>query len=364
MTLPELLAMAKERGEIPESALDQAARFLAARENEEALPWYLHAVIAVGAWLAAGFFIAFFFALLGRQLMSSDEPMMITGLLVIAAAAGVRRLTRAAFPAQVCLAFSVAGHALLLFGIWHKTNRSGPVVLAALGLAIVLYPLYRDALHRFLSSLTALVSAICWLDYRLSRTHPLVNPDFAPHDFTFEWLLYAALILNLAAIALIFLRVKTPLALAPLGDALLVSLVVLVAPFGVDWFQRYGIGANAWAITAILGVALLGLCFWAGNWRTEKHRVAEAACAAGIILLAGVTNSAILVAIGLLVLGYALQERPALFLGTVLLPVFLTLYYYDLDQTLDRKAVILAGSGVILLAVRFGLGRLWKGAPA
>ena len=52
------------------------------------------------------------------------------------------------------------------------------------------------------------------------------------------------------------------------------------------------------------------------------------------------------------VLGYAKHEKLLLLMGIFLMPMFLLLYYYNLDISLMTKSGILIGSGLILLAGR------------
>ena len=58
-------------------------------------------------------------------------------------------------------------------------------------------------------------------------------------------------------------------------------------------------------------------------------------------------------AIGLLALGYNYDDRILSGLAYLFLPVFLIMYYYALNVDLVYKSWILAGSGLILLAVRW-----------
>ena len=77
----------------------------------------------------------------------------------------------------------------------------------------------------------------------------------------------------------------------------------------------------------------------------------------GALLLGLIAAPGILLAIMLMVLGYARHERLLLATGVVLIPVFLFLYYYQLDLSLLQKSAALAGSGALLLAGRFYLRR-------
>jgi len=77
------------------------------------------------------------------------------------------------------------------------------------------------------------------------------------------------------------------------------------------------------------------------------------------ILLGVFTTPGILVAIGLLTLGYAIGDRILIGLSYVFGPLFLFYYYYSLTIDLAHKSWIIAGSGLLLLAVRWIVTR-WQ----
>ena len=51
-----------------------------------------------------------------------------------------------------------------------------------------------------------------------------------------------------------------------------------------------------------------------------------------------------------MVFGYAKHEEHLMRIGALLMPVFLFLYYYNLDISLMQKSGTLMGSGIVLLA--------------
>lgn len=76
--------------------------------------------------------------------------------------------------------------------------------------------------------------------------------------------------------------------------------------------------------------------------------------------LASFTTPGILAALGLMVLGYARGDRYLLGIGIAFFPVFIVVFYYELQISLLVKSWIMAGSGGLLLAVRWYLNfRNW-----
>ena len=71
------------------------------------------------------------------------------------------------------------------------------------------------------------------------------------------------------------------------------------------------------------------------------------------LLLGIFTSPGILVAIGLLTIGYAFCGRMLTALSFLFLPCFLVFFYYALNVDLAHKSWIIGGSGVLLLLVRW-----------
>jgi len=76
------------------------------------------------------------------------------------------------------------------------------------------------------------------------------------------------------------------------------------------------------------------------------------------ILLGIFSTPGVLVAIGLLVLGYTFGDLILMALSYLFLPCFLVCFYYALNIDLAYKSWVIAGSGILLLVVRYILGRL------
>src|SRR5687767_11490694 len=160
MKISEVFATAVAAGQLSAEEASAATQHLKPGAGESETPWYLHALIAVGAWLAAIFFIGFAGAIFAGFIFESKGAALVVGAILLAGAVALRRSARGAFLRQVCLALSVTAHALILFGLHNLDQLAwehGLLPLAAAVLAAVLYELYPDTLHRFLSCASALV---------------------------------------------------------------------------------------------------------------------------------------------------------------------------------------------------------------
>ena len=144
----------------------------------------------------------------------------------------------------------------------------------------------------------------------------------------------------------------------PLAYALVGSLCVHVLLLASGELASEGIAViSPYFASLILTAGLIALFGWAAGGMAKLKTEPLLLASTGAVLLGLIAAPGILLAIMLLVLGYARHERPLLATGVALIPVFLFLYYYQLDLSLLQKSVALAGSGALLLAGRFYLRR-------
>ena len=126
------------------------------------------------------------------------------------------------------------------------------------------------------------------------------------------------------------------------------SLFLVLLPEGIG-------DAPWWPANVVLAAALVWLFQWvAGGWdrlRTEPLMIAVIAT----MCLATFTTPGILAALGLMVLGYARNDRYLLAMGVLFFPVFIVVFYYEWEISLLIKSWIMAGSGAILLSARWFL---------
>jgi hypothetical protein len=165
-------------------------------------------------------------------------------------------------------------------------------------------------------------------------------------------LIHVEILSKIVAIGIVFMYRPDLHVLRPLGYAMAISvpasLFLVVLPedvLAVPW----------WPANVILALALIWLYQWVvGGWQriqTEPMMLAVAAT----IGLASFTTPGILAAIGLMVLGYARGDLHLTGIGVAFFPVFIVVFYYEMELSLLVKSWIMAGSGVVLLAVRWYL---------
>ena len=139
---------------------------LAEAEGRAGDPVYIRALAAIGAWAAAMCFIGF----LGAAGLIDEEglQLLIWGVFFLAGALVMRRLVRGTFFSQLALAFTSAGHILVLWWAGDDLGYRYPGVLGVMAaaqvlVAAIMYWPYRDRAYRFMAPLAALVLGTAWI---------------------------------------------------------------------------------------------------------------------------------------------------------------------------------------------------------
>lgn len=300
-------------------------------------PWYIKILIGVGAWFGALFFLFFLGA---SRLIEFDHPgaMTIWGIIFIGAAVGVDYAGKSknVFLEQFALALSTAGHILVLWGV-YRYGESRSVFLASLVLCVILYFPYKNSIHRFLSCLLVMGTAVMYI----------------LHSGGHHWL-HVLLLFEIAAAGFLTAKKWYLKEWRPMGYALTIAVPLM---FLLLLLPRRELHTPWWPSNIILIFALLGLLHRVsktGESRTTRLEPMVLAVLAAL-LLGLVSSPGILAAAGLLVLGYHLRDNPLTALGLTFLPLYIILFYYNLNMPLNVKSLILAGSGVVLLGLRLYL---------
>ncbi|SDT96201.1 protein of unknown function [Verrucomicrobium sp. GAS474] len=324
----------------------------AVRETaQEPSPWYFQALTAGGAWVASLFFLGFLVGLFASSWEQNIGPLTVIGLVLIGTATFARGRIAGFFLEQVCLAVSMTGHLLVLISLGmefqrqHLPHVATLLALVAATLAAVDYFLYRDGCHRFLSSLVALLFGIAAL-YDLTGRHWL---DAATRNPPFDRGLVLYMALHLALLGAIFVR-RTAIAWRPLGYAAALSLVAMpfaynLALFGPTRAKEASILPGLLFLAALLalGWTLLGR---RAAWQRDRRTVIVAGLFT--VALGAIAPPPLLLALGLIVLGYARQDRFFEYGGLLFLGYSLFVYYYMLTASLASKSLILCASGAVL----------------
>jgi uncharacterized membrane protein len=311
-------------------------------KDEKPTPWFVLGMIAFGAWMGSWCFFGFVFLIFGGWSGLREPSSLITmGIVWIAAAVVMSRTWEAIFFSQLALSMSAAGHALILVGVSEAMSYNSDwlivVSLVACALCAVLNPLYRTLTHRFLSAALALIfiSAVA-IDSRA------------------EFALHLVIALEFAAAGFIFIHPKMPASVRPVGFAAALALPVNfhLVIYHKNYFWWGSREFSSWPLNALAVLMVGGLVWHLTSPRdaAQKMRLLLFVCIAILGLLGG---AGLLLGIALLALGYAKREGEIIAIGIATLVTFLFYYYYNLETDLLLKSLVLGGSGLLLIIVRW-----------
>lgn len=306
-------------------------------------PWYVTAMVGTAAWIAALFLLGFIGAMVYALTRRVDSPLAIGIVICVVAIAVLRWRAGGLFLRQLAVAVSLAGQALVVFGL---TDHHLHDPFAWLGVALfeaALVAVARETVHRVLAALA------CLLALRIAAI-----TAGAP------WLVAPALLAGVLVVHVAELRRPAHEALwSPLWAAL--GLVVLaLLPLGVfDSIFWYSDRIAPSALLTRGGTVLVGV-LWLAVVATlvRSSGIAMPSRAKVFIAVVALVVAAcawripmVVVSLALLLVAFG-SGRPVL-AGMAVLALLgaLALAYYSLYWTLLAKSGALAVSGAALLAM-------------
>ena len=309
-------------------------------------PWYVRAMVAVGAWLAS-FQVIGFVAAFGIMV----GGYVIVGLALIAGAVALRRKYDNDFVVQATLAASLAGQALLAWGIADLGDAESIELLCTVIIVMsgVLFFIFPDRIHRVLSVLFA-ASALTVLLYawEWNAAVPVLGPALA-----------AALVLvhrNRAALTAaghghLVRPLESGLMLSAFG-CLLLSTVYLLPELDLE-FVFY---PRPWISTLLLGALFL----YVGSFTLQPLAAGTGRAAVPVtyaLMLAVIACAwaapGLLLALIVTLLGAGAGQRTFTGAGIAFLAVFVTAYFYGMETTLLTKSITLVATGAAVLVARW-----------
>ncbi len=334
---------------VSEGVLDPDVRDRIVEQNRqpaESDPIGIKILAGIGGWFAALFLLPFIGMI--ADSMNSGIGWLVSGIVLLVLAILLRRKTQSTFPGQLALAFALAGHLAAVGGLVEGLSNRYEWVSAILAHAVVMgavYPFFNSGIYRFIGALALGIMVTLWVIVELDA-FPLIHALIAIETLTIGILMQE--------------RSRHP-SLNPLFVAavcMLPATLVFMDVTQMDSWWHSSFRGAIWPSSLIVAAGLVTLFVRiAGGWGSLRRPWLLAVVLA-VILLGLFTTPGILVAIGLLVIGFADQDRLVSAIAFVFLPVFLVFYYYTLHVDLAYKSAVVTASGILLLALRWGLRQL------
>ena len=317
--------------------------------GEKHTPWYVRVMLGVAGLIAAIFLLGFIGVGVAFVIKSQTASIAV-GLMVITASYAIFRLApRNDFSTMFALAVSLAGQALVIFGLFgvfssghEKSFPWGTVALFEAALALVIPNFTHRAISAFgagaafgfacgawganaiAPGVVAAAIAYIWLnEMRLGRLHSIVTP--VGYGLTLAFVLIEGM--------------------AQFGHTMMMVFGPHAQPA-----QWPGIGETLVALALFVSVWVL---LKRAAWPLHGMRAALALIAAAVIGIVSWKAPGIAGGLMIALLGYANGNRGLTALGIVALLMYVSSYYYLLETTLLVKAGVLLATGLVLLAVRW-----------
>ncbi|WP_421781959.1 DUF4401 domain-containing protein [Kiloniella litopenaei] len=331
---------------------DGISNFIQAQQQTPDIPIYLKILSGIGAFIASVCFIAFL-VLIEVINFNNAVGALTTSVIFIVAAIGLYTATSddsttgKNFFLQVSFALMGTGKFLFIFATLESFGEDLlAIALSSCLITALTYPFYRLHVERFMSCcgvLYVILLNILWGD-KLGL----------PTDIAFNLFILGLLV---AAGWLLF-HPRVPAFFQPLSQALIVGLagsVLFLSSHTEFNYLDYPLVISPSISNILFALALILLIIWAAGGKEHMKREPVIVGVIGAILLAVLSAPGILLSLGLMIFGYARHDRLFTLFGFVLLPVFLWLYYYNLDISLLQKSIILVTSGIVMIAGKFYL---------
>lgn len=341
-TIRELLTHPKVQGLVSPDDAKKIAESLGNSEQVSKYLIYIRIFSGIGAWFSAVFLILFLYK---SDKLDSGTDAIIWGLTYLVCAILIGRASKVDLLNQLTLALAFAGNILVLYGAFVEVGLDdfSIVPITHMLICIVIYPIYANSIYRFIAPTALAVLATVWI--------------IEEKIFVLMHVLIAA---EALLTGILLLLKKRPPFLTPLAYSaatMLPATLLFMNLMQTNTWMRIDFNEPMWPSSLLLAGGLLYLFFHLAGG-TKGFREPWLILAFISTLLLGIfTTPGIPVAIGLLIVGYALGDRILTALSFLFLPCFLVVFYYALNVDLAYKSWVIAGSGVLLLAVRWITGR-------
>lgn len=309
-------------------------------------PWFVRALVAFSAWLAALFGLGFILLATG-ELLQSFSGSITLGAVLIVAAWGLLYRPKAEFFEHLGLALSLVGQVLIAFAGFDFPAVPWDVLAIFQAFLVLVMP---NFLHRVFSAFAA---ASCFALTLQAGGVGFLFSGIVLFCCAWVWLNE----FRYPHYHNIFTAIGYGLALALIqfkGSALLLH-------GGNTWRNGYQDVDLYWGALLSLAALLFVLCTLLVRYQQPLlgKLTLVLVVAAVVVAFASMHANGILIGVSLVLLGFSCSNRTLLVLGMMSLLFYLSAYYYQTDATLLFKSMTLLLVGVVLLVGRKLMRAAW-----
>jgi len=345
VSMQQVLAGLQTEGLITADAAGKADAVLA--NIGDVQPWYIRTMVGFGAWLASLLLIGFV-ASIG---IATDSGLAIIGAVLIAGAIFVRWQSSNDFMLQSALACSLAGQAILAYGIVELTGNYEfkGVLSVVIVLNVFLFFIFPDRIHRVLSVLIAATSLGTLLYiWEFNVIVPVLGPAFAA-VLVFFYKRQGAFMHS--GKGELVRPLISGVMLSSFGFLLLSSIYILP-----DLRIEFVFYPRPWISTVLLGALFLyvGTQVWPQlNADANASSTPIFYTLLVVIVAAAWAVPGLLLALIVIILGASSGNRVFVGAGIAFLSIFMSAYFYGIQLPMLTKSITLVATGVVVLLARW-----------
>ena len=348
---------------------DRARIVAVERIQKNQMPLYLRGLIGVGAFLSAIFLIGIFTI----SMSAGENELFAFGLVITIAALALyiasRRLEQytpsESFLSLFSFALILAGKTMLVFAgkeiFATRENESFTLFVISLICTCATYPVYALYMDRLVSFTSTLIMGLFWFSHELSTG--LGWDELGANAVFFTGITPMAFVMMIhPGVTRTFRPISIGLVLVSvwLGLGLTEAAPGINQLLGLFYEDKISVGhlIALWAVPVSMFFVFVYVVQWSvGGWKGMRKRLLAFSILGALVLCASMMTSPVL-ALALIVLGYAQHDRIISISGTLLLPVALFMFTRQLELGLMNTGILLMVQALVLLAVFFAF-RAW-----
>jgi len=316
-------------------------------QADQGTPWYVRAMVAMSAWIAALLLQGFFY---GTHLARSSESMAVVGALLCSASVVLqRRGKQVLFLASLALALCFTGQGMLIAGLGSHIHSATVVAFLVICLNAGILVVYDDRTMRFLSALAVIIAFFT-----------IILDNHLPYGFPVMSLLLAGGSTALWTSEAVLATGKPAPFYRPVGYGMVVGLFGSLMPSVMPGYLMPYVYApyGSWIAAGGLLLVLIYLEYrlLLEHALLDDRRVAATVFIGTLLLFYPARRMpGMIAAIIVLVSGFRRGNRILMGFALAFLFVFISAYYYHMGLTLMQKSISLVVAGAVLLALRSAL---------
>ena len=353
MKASELIDALSDEFEIDE---ERAREVAVERIQKNQMPIYLRTLIGIGSFVSAGFLIAF----VGVTLGIDESLIYAVGLFHVICAIPLYLYGRKieqhtpleAFLTFFSFALILSGKIMCIGGFtaaFEPDDVLGASLIVNIIFTCVTYPIYSLYMDRFISFTSCLVMALFWVMEQMSW----------PEEIT--TIAFFSLVAPLAFIMMIHPRVTRtfrPVSIGLLSTSIGLAVAIIGISPGIlqvaDMLKNSQISIDDLMVIISAPIVMLFVSVyvmvWACGGKVGKKKRVLVVSILALFLLCSTLMTGPVLAIAIIVLGYAQHDRIISLLGILLLPVALFQITRRLDLGLmDTGIILMIKSGLVLI---------------